>query len=585
MSGREGTDPHFRQAGGRVSWSGIAALAGCLALAAPALPAAAARRAGAPPVVTVSITPPDAVVTEGGEQVAFRVRRNTSGGDLAVRIAVGGSADPGKDYVILGASGFDAGGVTVVLHNGEEYADIKINAVDDIAAEADERITLTLRESADYATGPEGSSSSVTIPRNDFAVTTTGDEGEGSLRQALLNAIELEGPNTVTFDTTTGPFATKQAIVLSRDLPDLAGRLTIDGGIEGGLWKATGVTVSGGGRGRVFHVPPGAHVTIRSLTVADGRARNGGGIASAGELIVKGVTFVHNVARRAGGALLNQGGRVTVINSTFVENSARKSGGGLASREGTATVTNCTFSDNAAPVGGGLYSDGGLLMRNTIVANSRGASDCVSRGSFDAAGTHNLIEANDGCGEPISAADPKLVALGDYNGPVPTMPLGGGSLAINLGDNAAALDEDGGPLQWDQRGNGDPRVVAGFTDIGAFETQAWPWLQVDTFEDSEWRACTAAGAGDCSLRGAILLANASGHPNVITFDPRVFAGPRTILLKAPLPGLATDMTLDARGTDAVTLRAAGRFRVVDILPGARVEFLNVLRDDTEAPEK
>ncbi len=578
-------DHDFRLAGRPTSRNGVGLLVPCLILAAPALSGGSARHPGAPSPVTVSITAPVGVATEGGDPGAYRIRRDTSRGDLEVRFSVSGSADFGKDYVIMSVSEFDAGNAIVVLHDGEEYAELKVKAVDDIQAEADERITLTLLGSVDYAIDPQGRIAKVAIPRNDFAVTTTGDDGEGSLRQALLNAIELKGPNTVTFDTTSGPFATKQTIVLTRDLPDLAGTLTIDGSIEGSLWKATGVTVSGGGRRRVFTVPPGARVTIRSLTVADGRAKSGGGIASAGELIVKGVTFVHNVARRAGGGLANLGGKVTVINSTFAENSARKSGGGLVNHEGMATVTNCTFSDNAAGIGGGLFSDGRLLMRNTIVANSGAASDCASRGIFDTAGTHNLIEANDGCGEPISRADPKLAALGDYNGPVPTMPLGGGSLAINLGDNAAALDEDGGPLQWDQRGNGDPRVVAGFTDIGAFETQAWPVLEVDTLEDSEWRACTAAGAGDCSLRGAIMLAIASGHPDVITFDPRVFAEPRTITLQAPLPDLATDMTIDASGTAAVTLRPGGRFKVVNILPGARVEFLNVLRDESGAAEK
>ncbi|MEK7798995.1 MAG: right-handed parallel beta-helix repeat-containing protein, partial [Acidobacteriota bacterium] len=334
---------------------------------------------------------------------------------------------------------------------------------------------------------------------------------------------------------------------------------------------------------RVFSVAPGARVTLRSLTVADGRARKGGGIANAGTLIVKGVTFVRNVARSEGGALASRGGRVTVINSTFTENRAGRAGGGLADRGGTVTVTNCTFSDNLARTGGGLFSDGSLLVRNTILANSGAASDCVARGVFDPASTHNVIEASAGCGEPISREDPRLAPLGDYNGPVPTMPLGGGSLAINLGDNAAALDEDGGRLHWDQRGNGDPRVVAGFTDIGAFETQAFPSLLVDTFEDREWRACTAAGVGDCSLRGAILLANVSDRSRLIKFDPRVFAEPRTILLDSPLPDLAADMSFDASGTAGVMVGAAGRFPVFKIAPGAEVKFLQVVWDEAGSP--
>ncbi|HXH28553.1 MAG TPA: right-handed parallel beta-helix repeat-containing protein, partial [Candidatus Polarisedimenticolia bacterium] len=248
----------------------------------------------------------------------------------------------------------------------------------------------------------------MTVPGSDFAVTTTSDEGEGSLRQAIVNAVRSGRPSTITFDAVGGPFASPQTIVLTRELPDLTGDLTIDGDIEGGLWKATGVTVSGAGRWRVFNVAPGARVTLRSLTLADGSARKGAGIATAGRLIVEGVTFVHNVAGREGGGLANLGGKVFVINSTFFENRARKSGGGLANRKGDATVTNCTFSDNTARRGGGLYSDGRLLLRNTILANSGTAADCFAKGAFDGAGTHNIIEANDGCGQPFSSADPRL---------------------------------------------------------------------------------------------------------------------------------------------------------------------------------
>ena len=532
---------------------------------------------------TVGIRTSVGLAVEGGAPGSIQIRRDVGGGEVRVLLAIGGSAEFGKDFVIRGADRVDAASATVTLREWEGSADLRIEAVDDVPAEADEGITLTLREAEGHRVDAAAGNATVTIPRNDFAVTTTRDGGEGSLRQALQNALDLEGADTVTFDTTVGPFAGKQTILLTADLPELSGDLAIDGGIEGSLWKATGVTVSGGGRRRVFSVAPGARVTLRSLTVSDGKAKRGGGIANAGTLIVRGVTFLRNVARSEGGALASTGGGLTVINSTFTENSARRAGGGLAARGGTVTVTNCTFSNNLARSGGGLFSDGILLVRNTILANSGGASDCVSRGAFDPASTHNVIEANDGCGEPISTEDPRLAPLGDFNGPVPTMPLGGGSLAINLGDNAAALDEDGTRLHWDQRGNGDPRVVAGFSDIGAFETQAFPMLQVDTFEDREWRACTAAGVGDCSLRGAVMLANVSDRSRVITFDPRLFAEPRVIVLDRPLPGLAEDLSLDAGGTAGVTLRAAGPFPVFQVTPGAGVKFLKVVWEGAAGP--
>jgi hypothetical protein len=177
----------------------------------------------------------------------------------------------------------------------------------------------------------------------------------------------------------------------------------------------------------------------------------------------------------------------------------------------------------------------------------------VATGVLDPASTHNLIETNEGCGQPISTADPRLGKLGYYNGSTRTLPLGGGSPAINLGDNASAVDEHGEPLRWDQRGNGDPRFIAGITDVGAFERQALPVLMVDTVEDAERRACTRSPA-DCSLRGAITLANAIGKAQVIRFDPKLFSVSRIISLTRPLPDVAIDLTIDASGTAGVTVR-------------------------------
>ena len=203
-----------------------------------------------------------------------------------------------------------------------------------------------------------------------------------------------------------------------------------------------------------------------------------------------------------------------------------------------------------------MYSDDTLLVRNTILANSVDGPDCVATGNLDPASKHNLIEVNRGCGNPVTTADPGFQKLGRYNGPTPTLPPGGGSSAINLGDNASAVDEHGKPLRWDQRGNGDPRFVAGITDIGAFEVQALPVLVVDTVADIELRACRTA-QGDCSLRGAIALANATAGADVITFDAKVFSVPRTISLSRPLPEVTSDLTIDAGNTDGVTLRGDG----------------------------
>ena len=403
----------------------------------------------------------------------------------------------------------------------------------------------------------------------DLLVRTAADSGRGSLRQAILDANARPGPNAIRFDAARGPFAKPQTITLRSDLPELTGELTIDGYMKDRLWESSGVTLSAGGTRRVLSVAPGARVRLASLTISGGRAPQGAGILNHGTLVISGVTFTNNRADQEGGALANVGGTLTVVNSTFADNRAGDAGGGIANLGGSATITNATLSANAAPRGGGLFTDGPLLLRNTILANSTGP-DCSAAGGMESGTTHNLIEANDGCGDPITTADPKLERLGLYNGPTPTLPLGGGNPAIHFGDNGSAVDEHGERLAWDQRGNGDPRLVAGITDIGAFEVQAFPNLMVNLLDDEDRRGCSGAGASDCSLRGAITLANAAGKPSVIDLDPRLFAMPRTLQFAAPLPPVTADVTLDARGTGSVPIEpgalrtdGAGRLTVVE----------------------
>lgn len=394
---------------------------------------------------------------------------------------------------------------------------------------------------------------------NELLVTHTDDSGDGSLRAAIDTANGLDGPAVIRFDSVDGPFADPQVITLESPLPDIVGDVTVDGYIEDQLWKATGVAVSGDEEFRVFEVASEGRLTLRSLTVADGRASEGAGVLNHGTLVVRGVTLMNNVADDAGGGLANSEGTTAVVNSTFTMNGA-DAGGGLANLDGRVSVVNSTFSENTADEGGGLINRGDILVANTILANSPDGADCVSTGDFDADSTNNLIEEHSDCGDPITTADPVLEGLNYYNGPAQTLPLRSGSPAINLGDNEAAIDEYGEPLRWDQRGNGDPRFVAGYTDIGAFEHQAFPDFTVDTLDDVGLRACTTSGQGDCTLRAAIELANATDEPDVIVFDPAVFDGSVTLRLDDELPEVTSDLTLDASTAGRVTIEGVGEIR-------------------------
>jgi len=522
----------------------------------------------------VGVIAPQGTIGEG-DQGTFRIGRTDSLGELRVGLQIGGTAARDQDFRLEGLAGSSGETVVLTLGDGQAVGVLAVDVLADLIAEGHERISLTLLSGEGYVPDPQAARALVTIPQNGTLVTTTADSGPGSLRQAILNANALEGPDTITFDSETGPFAAPQTIALERELPDLSGELLIDGRIPGRLWQATGVSVSGAGERRVFRVAEGGDIVLHGLTIADGHAATGGGVLNEGELVVKGATFHNNTAEKAGGGIANLGGSAKVINSTFARNDAGERGGGLSNLRGHVTVTNCTFSENEASFGGGLSSSGELRLGNSILANSMSASDCLSVGDLDPASTNNLIVANSGCGAPISAADPRLGPFGGYNGPTFTFPLGGGSPAINLGDNASAVDEHGEPLVWDQRGNGDPRFVGGITDIGAFEHQMLPRLTVDTAQDSGARACTRAGAADCSLRGAITLANAMGKPASIAFDANVFADAVPIMLTEPLPTVAVDLTIDGASAGGIRLQHAGAFPALTYAPGVAVHLIEV----------
>ena len=406
-----------------------------------------------------------------------------------------------------------------------------------------------------------------------LVVRSLADTGEGTLRAMLDAAERREGPDLITFDPEL--IGEPRTIELARALPPVTSDVTLDGTVPDRLWRAVGVTISGGDRLRPFEVAPGGRLTLRALTIAHGAARDGGGVLNRGELRAEGVTFRDNAAECDGGAIAHLDGRLAVVNATFARNRAGARGGAVAALADDAAFVHGTFAANGAARGGGLYAAGSLRLANSILADNAPGSDCVAEPGAAMPPARNLIGSSEGCGESFVAGDANLGTLGYFNGPTPVVPLNGGSPAINLGDPADALDLDGLPLYWDQRGNGDPRRVAGFPDLGAFEHQAFPKLVVDTAADTALRACTSAVRGDCPLRGALELALADPRHGTIRFDPEVFAAPATLPLAAPLPRLTRALTLDAGATAGVTLAPGGNFPALAADPGAEPVLLGV----------
>jgi len=387
-------------------------------------------------------------------------------------------------------------------------------------------------------------------------VTTDADAGPGSLRAALEDALRTPGPDRVTFGDADGLFVSPRVIELSSPLRIGSGEVTIDGFIEGVLWKAYGATISGGGRQRVFEVAPGATLRIKGITVANGRSVTGAGILNRGRLVLEGVTLMGNRADGEGGAIANDGGEVLVLNSTATDNRAER-GGALANLAGALQLTHCTLYRNHANEGEAVFSRDRLTLANSILAGD--GTQCVNSGVLGKPSGNNLITSQHGCGLPLLTGDPGLGPFGYYNGPTPVFTLADGSPVLNLADPAASVDEDGRPLVWDQRGNGDPRFTSGFAELGAFEQQghlATTFL-VDSADDNGLRGCTSAGRADCSLRAALELAAAARQPTTVRFEPTIFAEPRTIRLTGiPLGGNAP-LVIDGAGAAPVTIMVPG----------------------------
>ena len=247
----------------------------------------------------------------------------------------------------------------------------------------------------------------------------------------------------------------------------------------------------------------------------------------------------------------------TLTGCTLTGNSTSTTGGGVFNEANfgfstTTTLSNCTISGNSAVTGGGIANagSGGVVnVGNTIVAgNTASTSGPDAQGAIVSLG-HNLIGKTDGSTGWVSSdrtgtgahpLDPLLAPLGYYGGPTQTMALLPGSPAIDAGGNA--LIPAG--VTTDQRGFS--RVVNGTVDIGAFEVQAQPLL-VNTTADGN-----TTPPGQLDLRQAVNLANATPGNRTITFDPTVFATPKTITLN----GTQLELS-NTTGTETVTGPAAG----------------------------
>lgn len=375
------------------------------------------------------------------------------------------------------------------------------------------------------------------------------------------------------------------------DIPFAAG-LQVE--IEGLTIRGGAVDAPGGG------IRTRSRLVLRDAAVRDCSATRGGGLSSGVELVVERSTIAGNTATMDGGGIAVTGA-VTVEASTLADNHADGAGGGLdvAGISSGVDLLNSTLSGNHAGSGSALHVVGGSLSVDfsTVVApadepspavledglgfvnftSSAVLGDCLGNG-FNSFGG-NLESPGDSCGfvtgsDQTGVAEPRLSALGDWGGPTlthrpyPDSPM----LEAGVAGTCPATDQRGVGRPIDGDGGGDPACDTGAHEAEqAFQVE----LVVDRTDDDPAATTCADGPGDCSLRGAILTANALAGLDVVV----VPAG-RFVLTAGGGDELGGDLdvleslTLEGAGAEHTILDAAGADdRVLQLGPGVHL-YLN-----------
>ncbi|MBD2089976.1 DUF4347 domain-containing protein [Microcoleus sp. FACHB-1515] len=341
--------------------------------------------------------------------------------DLTINFSIAGSADRNRDYTIIGGTGIrSVADGAFVIAAGTTAATLTIQPIDDLAAEADETIQLTLTNGTGYAIGT--STDRLTIAANDFVVTNTNDTGEGSLRQAILNANAIAGADTITFaGVFTDSDISNDAIAINSTL-----ELTETANLIGTP------TLQAVDRFAIFRISAGVDVAFDRFTFRNGSSA----IDNAGTIRISNSTFHNNEI-----GIANTGTIANLSNSTLSSN-----GTGIAN---AGTIANFVNNTIAASTNAGIANTGTIasLFNNLLVSNASNAiAGSITNQSNNLAGTFASVG---------------LSPLGSYGGSTQTHALLPGSAAIDAGIS-------GVPTQ-DQRGV----ARVGAVDIGAFESRGF----------------------------------------------------------------------------------------------------------------
>ncbi|HEY0076508.1 MAG TPA: Calx-beta domain-containing protein [Abditibacteriaceae bacterium] len=227
-----------------------------------------------------------------------------------------------------------------------------------------------------------------------FTVSKLADTSDGtcnadcSLRDAIITAKETAGADTIAFMA-----GVRGAINLKGALPALDDEMTIAGP------GANFLTVrrDTGGDYRIFLIAEQAKVTIKDVTISNGRSAGpesegqGGGIYNGGgQLVLRGCKVTGNSAGLNddhssyvgdGGGIYNAGGNVEIYGSLIADNSVFGSGGGIYNAGNLIVVSSIFLRNSTSYEVGFGYERGGAIYNDAPYGQKAQLSRCTFTGN------------------------------------------------------------------------------------------------------------------------------------------------------------------------------------------------------------
>ena len=347
---------------------------------------------------------------------------DTSDGSVAQTITVGGHPES-----------VHSDGTDVMVANPGLYAVQEINAVDPVAL---------------YAAPVASGTGDCSTPANAC------DSVQSAITTATVGSYTGDD---VTVNVAAGTYTENDTV----DASSLHS-LTIAGA------DASTTTLNGNGAGSDITVNGGS-VTVSALTMENGQAGDGGGIANNNAtLTVADSVLDNNTASDDGGAINNNSGTLHVADSTFTDNTATgNNGGAIDSCDGVpaspchVTVTGSTFTGNHGSSGGAIMSiAGGSATGSLSISTSTFADNTADRdgGAVDSAdyqGTATLTVSGSTFSDNTAGENGGAIDNADGH-----LFSGGSQGTANIADSTfsanGAPSGDGGTID-----NGDTTTLAG----------------------------------------------------------------------------------------------------------------------------